>query len=872
MKKYLLYILVVFTSVLLTHCKTTVSHRAEDVRYLNSRYGCVSNDWKFLYHGQWFPATVPGNIHSDLLRNDLIADPFFGTNEDSVQWVSDSVWTYRLLFDKDCANGIDFAHRQLVFEGLDTYAEVSVNGRRLANVDGVTLPNNMFRQWVFNLPDNLKEKNNVLIVRFLPTTTFDSVQASKLPYKLPDTRVFTRKAQYQSGWDWGPKLNTCGIWKDVYIRSYGAFRVDDLHVRDTRPTTGTDEVWECSVECNIKADKKMRATAIVTCNSPAADSLNAESQVRKRLRLKPGDNFVSIPVKIKNPQLWWPNGMGAQPLYTFSISLEHNGEIYEFDLKKSSVRHGLRTIELERKKDEIGESFTFMVNGKPCYMRGADWIPASSYPGTLNTPAGDDVYYRLLHDCQSVNMNMLRVWGGGIYENEAFYRYCDQLGILVWQDFMYACNPYPGDKDFLQNADREACFQVKRLRNHPCLALWCGNNEVHNGLEDWGWQSALQWSEKTNKELYDNYGKLFEKILPDVVKRYHPGAAYIPSSPSFGWGHDECCTHGCSHYWGVWWGEMPFEVWPEKTGRFMAEYGFQSYPDTATLNTIATVAERRLGSATLNNHQKHGRGVEIIRQAMLDDFNYTKTNDLGEFAYISQLVQAEGIEQAINAHRIDHERCSGTLYWQVNDCWPVASWSSIDYTGRWKALHYRLKAAYDNVTVAARRRGDNALDVFVINDSLKDVQGTVKCEIVDFQGSLIRKAVDRSVQTKSFSSLKVATVEAPDAQRNSCFVKVQLLVGGKVRAERIFFFGKPGELALTHSEIVQKLVCYDDHFELTLTAPTLQYGVLVQETTGKDVVYSDNYFILQPNRPKKIIGYYDVAMLGEPKILVHSLK
>lgn len=872
MKKYFFFVLTIIFSFLLICCKTERSERVEEVRYLNSRFGCVNNDWKFQYHGQWFPATVPGSIHHDLLRNDLIPDPFFATNEDSVQWVSDSTWTYRLFFDKDCAGGREYAHRQLVFDGLDTYAEVYVNGKRLTSVNGITLPNNMFRQWVFNLPDNLKDKNNVLIVKFLPTAPFDSVGASQLPYKMPDTRVFTRKAQYQSGWDWGPKLNTCGIWKNVYIRSYDALRMDDLYVRDTRPTTDTDEAWECSVDFNVHADKRMKVKARITCYSPTGDSTWAEKTVCKRVRLKPGDNSVSVPVKIKHPQLWWPNGMGKQPLYTFSVDLEQDGKICEFDSKKSTVQHGLRTVELKRDKDEIGESFTFIVNGKPCYMRGADWIPASSYPGTLNTPEGDDVYYRLLHDCQCVNMNMLRVWGGGIYENEAFYRYCDQLGILVWQDFMYACNPYPGDKPFLANAVQEAIFQVKRLRNHPCLALWCGNNEVHNGLEDWGWQTALEWSESANEELYGNYAMLFEKLLPNVIKENQQNVSYIPSSPTYGWGHDECCTHGCSHYWGVWWGELPFEVWPEKTGRFMAEYGFQSYPDTSTLNTIAPLSERKLGSATLNNHQKHGRGVEIIRQAMLSDFNYANTSDLGQFAYVSQLVQAEGIEQAINAHRIDHERCSGTLYWQVNDCWPVASWSSIDYTGRWKALHYRLKDAYANVTVAARRNGDDALDVFVINDSLKDIQGVVKCEIIDLHGNLIQKVEDKNVQAKSFSSRKVTSVKTSAAQRSNSFVKVQLVVGGKVRSERIFFFAKPGELALQHSEIEQKLVCFDDHFELTLTAPTLQYGVLVQETSGKEVRYSDNYFILLPNQPKKIMGFYDVAMCGEPRIQVYSLK
>ena len=870
---FVCYLMFAAVALLSTCCKPNVAKQAEEVRYLNSRFGCVNNDWQFQYNGQWFPATVPGSIHHDLLQNDLIPDPFYGTNEDSVQWVADSVWTYRLLFDKECANASQFAHRQLVFDGLDTYAEVYLNGQRLTTTDNVKLADNMFRQWIFNLPNNLKEKNNELIVRFLPTAPLDSVGASKLSYTLPDTRVFTRKAQYESGWDWGPKLNTCGIWKNVYIRSYGELKMDDLYVRDARPTFDADGEWLCNVEFDVKADQKMRVKANVICRTPASDSSASEIKVRKRIRLKQGDNHISIPVKIEKPQLWWPNGMGAQPLYTFSITLECGGKTYNFDLQNSTIRHGLRTIELKREKDKIGESFQFIVNGKPCFMRGADWIPASSYPGTLNTPAGNDVYYRLLHDCQDVNMNMLRVWGGGIYENEAFYRYCDQLGILVWQDFMYACNPYPGDDNFLYNAKIEAIQQVKRLCNHPCIALWCGNNEVHNGLEDWGWQTALAWSESANKELYRNYSKLFEKLLPEVVKTYAGNLSYIPTSPTFGWGHPECCTYGCAHYWGVWWGEMPFEIWPEKTGRFMAEYGFQSYPDTATMNTVTPLSERQLDSPTLKNHQKHGRGVAIIQQAMLKDFNYNKTNNLGEFAYVSQLVQAEGIEQAISAHRIAHNRCSGTLFWQVNDCWPVASWSSIDYTGRWKALHYRVKELYANVTIAAHRdSAHHAIDLYLINDSLADVQGVLKYEIIDLQGNILQKATQKALTAQNYSCVKAFSIACPENQHGNAFVKAQWMVDDKVKMERVFFFDKPKDLKLTHSEIQQKLVCYDDSFELTLTSPTLQYGVQVIETSGKEVRYSDNYFVLLPNQPKKIVGYYDVAMEGQPVLKIHSLK
>lgn len=839
-----------------------------EVTFLNSKFGCVQNDWEFQHKGQWYKANVPGNIHVDLLNNELIQDPFFGTNEDSVQWVADSVWCYRLQFDLDCADGKTYNHRQLVFDGLDTYAEVSLNGERLTAVDGTSQMDNMFRQWVFNLPDNAKKKGNILEVRFLPSVPFDSIAASEVPFKMPDTRVFTRKAQYESGWDWGPKLNTCGIWKNVYVRSWNDFRLDDVYVEDTKPTLDTNATWLSTVKLNVLADKKKRVKVTAEVLTPEG---GLACVATKKVKLQPGENHIEIPVKIQHPQLWWPNGMGEQPLYQVNVRIEGTGQIAE---NRTPVMHGLRTVELKREKDAIGESFEFVVNGKSCFMRGADWIPASSYEGTLNTAEGSDVYYRLLHDAKEVNMNMLRVWGGGIYENDAFYNYCDQFGLLVWQDFMYACNPYPGDKSFMQNVEQEAVEQVKRLRNHACVALWCGNNEVHNGLEDWGWQSALNWSDKDNDQLYADFSNLFEKMIPDVLNRYDKNVkGYVSSSPTYGWGHPECTTHGCSHYWGVWWGELPFEIWWEKTGRFMSEYGFQSYPEMATIEEFTIPAERKLNSPTMNNHQKHGRGVLIIRKAMEEDFGYTATDDLDEFSYVSQLVQAEGIVKAVDAHRSQHDKCKGTLTWQLNDCWPVASWSSIDYMGRWKALQYRFRESYANVAIAVHQNEDNAIDCYLINDALEDVKGEWKVEVLNMQGENRQELSSKTVTAKTNHSQKMCTVKAADVKDvaiNDAIVLIQFVVDGKVLAEKVAFFVKPKDLNLSKSDIKQEVRFYEDHFELKLSSPSFQYGVQIQETSGKQVKYSDNYFNLLPNEMKTVIGYYDVDSQGKPMIKIRS--
>ena len=861
--------LIALISVLLLGCKTD-KMPATRVQSLDSKSGCITHNWQFQYQGQWYPATVPGNIHTDLLANHLIPDPFFGTNEDSVQWVADSVWTYRLIFDADCAGSDQsYENHWLVFDGLDTYAEVWLNGQKLHSMDkdDTTLLDNMFRRWRFGVNDVLKDKNNELIVKFFPIIPYEQVEAEKLPYKLPDNRVFSRKAQYMSGWDWGPKLITCGIWKNVRLESFNNLKLEDVYVADAEQTLDTNGTWQTDVQVLLKSGKDKKKC---TVQIEVFDENGLCAKVEKRVKLDYDDNLVTIPVSITHPKLWWPNGMGGQHLYTYVVTIQDKKQA-----DQRTVRHGLRTVELVREQDSIGESFAFKVNGKPFFARGADWIPASSYPGTLNTAEGSDVYYRLLHDAADVNMNMIRVWGGGIYENDAFYNYCDELGLLVWQDFMFACNPYPGDKGFLQNVWQEAVEQMKRLRNHPCIALYCGNNEVHNGLEDWGWQTALGWSDAQYKQLFEDFNQLFEKMLADRVHECHQGVPYISSSPTFGWGHPECCTHGCSHYWGVWWGEQPFSIWWEKTGRFMSEYGFQSYPEMATIETFTTAKDRKLGSPALNNHQKHGRGVEIIRKAMKEEFGYTRIDDLDEFAYVSQLVQADGIRRAIDAHRSQHDKCAGTLYWQLNDCWPVASWSSIDYTGRWKALHYQLREAYANVAVTAHVNDNQSVDFYLVNDSLSAVKGTWKITAMALDGSKSQNLTSKQVSVAPNSSKLVSTCNPADLKGlhadQVCLV-AQFEHNSQVLAEKVCFFVKPGQLKLQRNEIRQDLKCFGDYFELTLTCPAFCYGVQVMETTGKDVRWSDNYFNLLPNVPKTIYGYYDGQLDGEPTVKVRSWK
>lgn len=841
-----LILLTLLVAVTLQNCKPKKDAVAYQKHYLNTNFGCVTNSWQVKYNGSWYDATVPGNVHSDLLTNKLISDPFYRDNETNVQWVSDSVWEYRLFFDNNCGKDEIFDHNELVFEGLDTYAEVFLNGEKMLCKSGDSLPNNMFRKWTFELPDNLREKDNELIVRFLPSTTFDSISAAALSYQLPDNRVFTRKAQYENGWDWGPKLITCGIWKDVYIERWNGMKINDFCVNDKEPSFNAARPWITSITLEIEADK----IASSNLQIEITDDEGYYQKIVQKVNARAGLNVFEVPVTIENPKLWWPNGAGDQHLYYYSAVLLNDDSEITTPMLRS---HGLRTVRLEQKADSIGESFQFYVNEKPFFMRGVNWIPASSYPGTLAASNGDDVYAELLQYCKDANMNMLRVWGGGIYEHDAFYNYCDQLGLLVWQDFMFACNIYPADKQFCENLKIEAEEQVKRLRNHPSIAIFCGNNEVHNGLEDWGWQKQFGYSDQLYSEIYANYDKIFNKILPEVCKKYLPSSTYIHSSPTYGWGHEECTTHGCSHYWGVWWGELPFEIWKSKTGRFMTEYGFQSYPEMATIKDFTNASDRHLSSPVMKNHQKHGRGIQIITKAIIDLYGNPDTNNLERFAYVSQLTQSDGIAQAVETHRIQRERCSGTLVWQLNDCWPVASWSCIDYFGRPKALYYKLQKLYQNVVIASEK-DDDIITFYIVNDDLNDVKGTFKYKIVSNKDGNIIDSVLLDVEIPTYASKSVISCQSP---KNVNPANVHVVAefhsdNGKIDREYLTYFVKP-KLLSKYRDAISINTEYDGQFAtITLQSKSLKKGVFLEENNGLAVKYSDNYFDLRPNEKKKI--------------------
>lgn len=794
-------------------------------------------DWEFQYKGQWYPAFVPGYIHTDLLANKFIPDPFFGTNEDSVQWVSDSVWTYRLLFD---ASTIDYTmHPEFVFEGVTGYAEFYLNGAPLMNQEGHNFTDNSYRTWHFPLPNNLKEQDNELIVKFIPAKKIIAERKAKVPYSLPDDRVFLRTPPYQSGWDWGPKLVTCGFSKPVYINQWEDFYLDGFNIRQSQLN---EEEAHLLVSFNIISDKEEKVTIKYLVNDKVVKTVRS-------VPLTSTEDYFATELTIKNPKLWYPNGMGEQNLYHVAVQVEAGD-----NLKKVESRIGLRTIELNTAADSTGSAFEFYVNGQPVFMKGANWIPADFFPTNIRP----EKYRSLLEACKESNMNMLRVWGGGVYEPDVFYDLCDELGILVWQDFMYACALYPGDSDFLQNVQKEAEEQVIRLRNHPCIAVWCGNNEVKNGWEDWGWQSNYKANHRA--ELDHNLHFLFDTLLYQAVKDYHPACPYVSTSPLWGWGHPECCTEGDSHYWGVWWGELPFEMWEEKTGRFMSEYGFQSYPTMSTIEKYTVEGERNLGSAAMKNHQKHARGTQIIDKALAQYFH--KLTNLKDYVYLSQLVQAYGIGNAIEVHRRHQPHCMGTLYWQLNDCWPVASWSSIDYYGNWKALQYEAKRQFEPVIITtAPLQKNNVLPIFVVNDLAENIKGSLSIQLYDFKGKVKDSLHIDGLDIPGMTSAEVAQYKLSKVISSKYFNSHFLLIrlynnDNQLVSQKVYFGLYPKQMNFSKEGIrsqIERLNAgtSEEQYKFTLTADEIKYGVAI--TSNISGRYSDNYFTLLPGESKTVV-------------------
>ena len=765
-------------------------------------------------------ATVPGTVHTDLWHAGRIPNPLAGCNETQLQWIGEASWKYTTTLELT-KEQTDHNNIELVFEGIDTKSEIRLNGELLGST------NNMFRQYRFSVAKQLKVGTNKLEVIVAACDAAQELQ--KQPVMLPGGEwAGVRKSAYHFGWDWGPKFVTAGIWKPIYFESWDKVQLDNLQI-----TTQSSDKLKANLTAtvSIRSERKQRRSVTITVDKKEVVTLIA--------KLQKGENRLTVPFTIDKPQLWWSNGLGEQKLYSISASLNANKEISTL-----ATTYGIRTVELVQEADSIGRSFYFKVNGQPVFMKGANIIPRHSFL----PEAGDAKLRQLITYAADAGMNMLRVWGGGAYEDDLFYHLCDSLGILVWQDFMFAGSMYPSDSAFLNNVEEEATQQVQRLRNHPCLALWCGNNEVSEAWNNWGWQKQQKISPVDSAKIWKGYLSLFENLLPSAVAKEDPTRIYWPSSPLNGWGRKKSMTEGDSHYWGVWWGMEPFEVYTEKIPRFMSEYGFQGFPYPETVKQFSSNGNSTPDSAELKCHQKHPVGYKTIDQ-YLERENLHPKNLLDKI-YQSQLLQAKGMGMAMEAHRRAKPYCMGSLFWQLNDCWPVVSWSSIDFNGNPKAVYYTAKHNFADVLISPVEK-DGKVSTWIVSDRVGNFDATISAKLLTFLGETIEEeAVILRVAANSSTKIDFPEIDSvmKGQNRKKCFVLFNLKDANGAPYQATHFFVPLGDLAIPATAPIVDIL--DINGAKFLTASS---GILVKNLfvwfPGTEATLENNFMDVIPGIP-----------------------
>jgi len=755
----------------------------------------LDGKWKFRRAGttKWMDAQVPGEVHLDLLKNKIITDPFFRDNEQYQQWISEIGWEYqKVFFIPDTL----FGHRniELVCKGLDTYANVFLNDSLIIVAD------NMFRTWYAGIKPLLKTGINTLRIQFPSVADENKARYNKLSYKLPgDEKVVCRKAAYQFGWDCGPVFITTGIWQPIYIKYWDYINV-----------LGVQYIQENITDSLASLKAEFTLVSTLADSALFKVSLDGNYTIKHWEILKKGVNVVTVDFEIKNPKRWWTNGLGEPYLY----NCEHEVFFAKRLCGKGLTRIGLRTLELVQRKDSIGRSFYFKLNGVPLFAKGANYIPQDNFL----TRVADTNYRDIIRNAAASNLNMLRVWGGGIYEKDAFYNYCDEYGILVWQDFMFANAMYPGEKKFQDNVQSEAIQNIVRLRNHPCIALWCGNNDIDESWKNSEWTRKYGYSAKDSAEVYLNYKVLFNKVLRNVVEKFDAAVPYIPSSPTSDWGK---------------------------------AFGFQALPDMTTIGKFTMPADIKFDSPVMMAHLKSPGGYARIDEYLLQD--YKKPKNFNSYVYVSQLLQAEGVKITIEAHRRAMPYVMGSLFWQLNDCWPGVSWSSADYYGRKKALGYWLKNEYANTLVSPVIE-NKKLRVYIVSDNLLPQKADLLIELVDFSGnSFFKKSISLEIPANNsivvFDTALSAMVK--NRKTNEILLLTTLKNENQVISENKLYFDSPKNLNIQVPTIQKQMTEIPEGYKIELSTDHLAKGVYLKMPFKGEL--SENYFDIIPGRTKTII-------------------
>jgi beta-mannosidase len=794
-----------------------------------------SAPWEFFdpTSRRWLSAGVPGCIHTDLRRHELIPDPFWGSNELELQWIEERNWKYRCEFRVD-DELLAHEHLDLVAEGLDTFATLRLNGREIGRTD------NMFQAHRFAVKDLVRTGGNLLEIEFGSPMT--EIRRRMTPDHLPEWNdpvggcSTVRKEQCSFGWDWGPRFATCGVYRPIRLEGWTAARFDYVRIRQVH----RDGVVDLDLTAALAGRAEVRGTVLMDGETVAEFEADGGRPALRKLR-----------TRIRKPRLWWPNGHGDQPLYTVKLELVRDGRVID----TWSERIGLRTVVLDRHKDEFGESFQFVVNGRPIFAKGANWIPAHAFV----TEADRAMYDDLLTSAVEAHMNMIRVWGGGIYEMEDFYDLCDEKGLLVWQDFMFACALYPGDKAFLRSVKAEAEHWVKRLANRACLALWCGNNEIEQ-------MPAEILKTRRRRKAYED---VFYRVLPEAVAAYDGVTAYWPSSPHNPEGFDKGHNNenaGDSHFWDVWHARFPVKRYEEKNFRFCSEFGMQSYSSPEVAATFCRPEDFNVFGPAMENHQKNPAGNLIILDYVSRLYRFPK--DYASLAYLSQLNQAYCMKVGIEHFRRSMPRTMGALYWQLNDCWPVFSWSSLEFGGKWKALHYAAKRFFAPLLLSAHVPGDEkagignmvkstigVVHLHTVYDGRKKTSGVIRWSLVHIDGRVLRKG-EKRVTVRPGEARRQLTLDFTRDMREHGARRIYLRISletedGQCSRDTVFLTA-PKFIDLPKDPISVKVTAISGtEFDFTFRSSAFHHQVQF-ELEGVPHRAEENFFELYPDEPYTI--------------------
>ncbi|WP_434689226.1 beta-mannosidase [Hungatella sp. SB206] len=778
-------------------------------------------NWCDMESKEWHKGTVPGTVLTDMMDGGLIEDPYWRTNEYETRELSRRDYRYEREFEVP-ESFFREEEQCLVFEGLDTIADIYLNDELLLAV------NDMHRTWRIDVKGKLKAVNRLAVAFHSPTAFIEKAdREGDIFYASTGCMKGNgalRKAHYMFGWDWGPQLPDAGIFRNVYLSGFSTARLDDVRIRQEHGAGGVKLSVESSVRKLSESDTAGSGTLACKITAPDGTVISVEKE------LCINDTIEAL---IEAPQLWWPNGYGAQPLYAVRVELRTSDSI--LDVWERTI--GLRTVTVCTDADEWGNQFAFVVNGQKIFAMGANYIPEDNLLGHLSEERSE----RLIRDCARANFNCIRIWGGGYYPEDYVYDACDRYGILVWQDLMFACNVYNLNDEFEANILAETADNVKRIRHHACLGLWCGNNEMEWGWRDWGRLEGHRPKYKVD------YTKIFEMLLPRLVKQVDGQTYYWLSSPSSGGSFDDPndFNRGDNHYWEVWHSNKPFTEYRDFYFRFCSEFGFQSFPGKKTLDSFSLPEDQNIFSEVMESHQKNGLANTKIFSYISGYYKYPK--DMESIAYISQILQLKAIQYGVEHWRRNWGRCMGSIYWQLNDCWPVASWASIDYYGRWKALHYGAKRFYARfmATACEKEELSTEIDYYIHNESFEERKAVLRVRLIDRDFHTLYETETEitaaAFEVKNVLPMDFAPFLAEAGMKKRAVAEYSLIEDGCAVSRGTTLFVKPKYFDFKTPEYRISVTEKADVFCIHADADTyVSYAELSLD--GYDVVLEDNFF------------------------------